>query len=903
MINLSGYQIVETICQGTKTIVCRGYREEDRQSVLVKFLNLEYPSQTEIARFKHEDRIIQNLALEGIVNAYGLVEYENSFALILEDFDGEFLDKIMSDRHLELIVILKIAIDLAATLEKIHQNQIIHGGIQPENIVVNLKTWQGNFIDFSMASQLGTENPNTSNLNLIAASIDAIFSSKIEALDFALDYRTDMYFLGVTIYEMLVGKLSLSDKESMNLARSHHGKKPIPLHQENPEIPKVVSDIVLKLLANNAAERYQSAFGLKADLEICLMQLETTGEISDFPIGKEDKIRQFQIPLELLAENSVENSHKYLLAAAEMARLSGKYLEAIAFYERAISLAKKHKFIEHEAIANELAAKFWLEKSNQQYARFHIREAYSNYKDWGARKKVEDLEIKYPHLLLTITPPKAEIETPSIIPSTQSYSENILDLTAVVKASQTLAEEIVLEQLLEKLMKIVIENAGARSGFLILDSAKLGNEEGNWAIAAEAKADSDKVTVLQSIPIDSLGADMHTPLLPVAIVNYVARTRKNVVLNNASSEGEFTSDRYIIAARPKSIICAPLLHQEKLNGILYLENNFATNAFTPDRLEVLKLLSSQIAISLENAILYHTLEQKVAAKTQDVQSKNQELAVTFKKLNATQKQIISREKLACLGALTAGIAHEIKNPLNFVNNFAQLSAELIEELGEEIENNKDRLKIETVEYIEEILNDIETNVKKIKHHGQRADNIVGGMLMHSRGNSGDRQLTDINALLAEYVNLAYHGMRARDSGFSISIKTDYDDSLKPIKVVPQNLSLALLNIVNNALYATNQKKKEIGEAFSSMLFVSTKNLDTEIEIRIRDNGHGIPLEMVDKIFNPFFTTKLTGEGTGLGLSISDDIIVKEHQGQLQVETELGNYAEFRIVLPKQLGNN
>jgi signal transduction histidine kinase len=248
--------------------------------------------------------------------------------------------------------------------------------------------------------------------------------------------------------------------------------------------------------------------------------------------------------------------------------------------------------------------------------------------------------------------------------------------------------------------------------------------------------------------------------------------------------------------------------------------------------------------------------------------------------------------------LTAGIAHEIKNPLNFVNNFAELSAELTEELLEEIENQKDRLEPESKEYIEEILSDLEQNVKKINEHGKRADNIVRGMLMHSRGKAGERQLTDLNVLLAEYVNLAYHGMRAKDSSFNITLETHYDDSLGQVNIVPQNISRVFLNVINNACYAAHEKKKQIGEEFSPTLWVSTKNLGDRVEIRIRDNGMGIPQEDLGKIFNPFFTTKPTGQGTGLGLSISHDIIVQEHRGEIKVETEAGNYTDFIITLPK-----
>ena len=332
-----------------------------------------------------------------------------------------------------------------------------------------------------------------------------------------------------------------------------------------------------------------------------------------------------------------------------------------------------------------------------------------------------------------------------------------------------------------------------------------------------------------------------------------------------------------------------------------------TLAFTPERVEILRILSAQAAISIENSRLYeqledynHTLEQKVHSRTQELQEKNEELANTLQKLKTTQAQIIAQEKLASLGALAAGIAHEIKNPLNFVNNFAELSVELSQELLEEIENQKERLDLKSKAYIEEILNDISQNAQKINDHGKRADNIVRGMLMLSREQSGKRQLTDIHALLEESINLAYHGMRTKDRSFKVVVEADYDDELDQLNIVPQDLSRAFINIISNACYAANEKKKEVGKGFLPTLSISTKDWSERVEIRIRDNGNGIPQEMFDKIFNPFFTTKTTWEGTGLGLSISHDIIVQRHQGEIRVESELGDYTEFIISLPKNL---
>lgn len=278
--------------------------------------------------------------------------------------------------------------------------------------------------------------------------------------------------------------------------------------------------------------------------------------------------------------------------------------------------------------------------------------------------------------------------------------------------------------------------------------------------------------------------------------------------------------------------------------------------------------------------------------------KTEELERTLQKLKATQDQLVVQEKLASLGALTAGIAHEIKNPLNFVINFSQSSVDLTKELREEFGKVNDKLDAEARSNIDDVIGLLEQNVAKISEHGKRADSIVKGMLAHSRGAKGERQPTDLNALLAEYVNLAYHGLRALDPSFNVKLDTDYDASIGMMKVVPQDLSRVFLNIANNACYAANAKKKTAGPGFAPTLTVRTKNLGDQVEIRIRDNGDGVPQAIRDKIFNPFFTTKPTGSGTGLGLSISYDIVVQGHQGELKLETEDGQYAEFIIRLPK-----
>lgn len=286
--------------------------------------------------------------------------------------------------------------------------------------------------------------------------------------------------------------------------------------------------------------------------------------------------------------------------------------------------------------------------------------------------------------------------------------------------------------------------------------------------------------------------------------------------------------------------------------------------------------------------------QELGDANQGLRKQTLELEEKITQINEMQRQLVMQEKMASLGGLTAGIAHEIKNPLNFINNFSELSTELVDELRESFAPGADL----DLEEVNETLELLEGNVKKITDHGRRADSIVKGMLLHSRGQSGDRQLTPLNDLLDEYVNLAYHGMRAQDTSFNISIDRDYDDAVGKVDIVPQELSRVFLNIVSNACYATRVRADDEGPDFNPTVTVTTKAIEDSIEVRIHDNGTGIPDDVKNQIFNPFFTTKPPGSGTGLGLSITYDIIVQQHKGTIDVVTEAGEFTEFIITIPR-----
>ncbi|WP_111668757.1 sensor histidine kinase [Algoriphagus litoralis] len=288
------------------------------------------------------------------------------------------------------------------------------------------------------------------------------------------------------------------------------------------------------------------------------------------------------------------------------------------------------------------------------------------------------------------------------------------------------------------------------------------------------------------------------------------------------------------------------------------------------------------------------LEMLVAERTSEILKQKEELQEALNHLQSTQEQLIQQEKLASLGQLTAGIAHEIKNPLNFVNNFSELSVDFLEEIGEEVRKMSDSPEKEN---IIELLQDVKSNLVKIRHHGSRADSIVRSMLMHSRGGTGTMDPTDLNALIREYANLAFHGMRANPNPINVEIQLELAENLPEIRLNAEDFSRVILNLVKNSFDAMRDKINELGDQYKAALKIKTKESKNQIVIEVEDNGPGVPDEIKDKLLMPFFTTKRGTEGTGLGLSITHDII-KSHEGKLDIESKVGEFTRFRITLPK-----
>jgi two-component system NtrC family sensor kinase len=372
---------------------------------------------------------------------------------------------------------------------------------------------------------------------------------------------------------------------------------------------------------------------------------------------------------------------------------------------------------------------------------------------------------------------------------------------------------------------------------------------------------------------------------PGTAIGRAAISRTVVRIEDAMGDPDYAMKDEATIAHLHSIIGVPLLRDGEPIGVIALAR-CRVEPFSDREVDLITTFADQAAIAIENVRLFESVE-----------ARTRELAASLEDLRTAQDRLVQTEKLASLGQLTAGIAHEIKNPLNFVNNFSGVSAELIDELQDVLSGLSIDHKARNE--IKELADTLRCNLEKVVQHGKRADAIVKNMLLHSRQDSQEHRPVDINAIVEESLNLAYHGARAEKQGFNITLERSLDPTAGEVDVFPQEVTRVLLNLISNGFYAATKRKAETdGGDYEPTLAAATRSLGDSVEIRIRDNGTGIPPEVKAKLFSPFFTTKPVGEGTGLGLSISHDIIVKQHGGSIEVETQPGEFTEFRIVLPR-----
>ncbi|HZI16159.1 MAG TPA: AAA family ATPase [Myxococcus sp.] len=637
--------------------------------------------------------------------------------------------------------------------------------------------------------------------------------------------------------------------------------------------------------------------GLMLRAEIAFLEALALAHQADVvaPEAREQYLRRitaYQEDLVRWAAHCPANfQHRAVLIAGELARLRGEEtLSVVTRYEESARLAQEQGFLLHAGLAWERAAELWLHHGLERYADSCLREARATYERLGARAKVAHLVASHPRLQLQRARHTGDGWMAAPARAHAPGGSQTLDLSTVMKASQAISGEILHEKLLTRLLHIAMECAGAQRGTLVL---RRGRED-----FVEAEGSVDAGVVLPGIPLPS------ATRLSLAVVRSVLGTGQRVLLADASSEGPFVDDPYIASHRVRSILCAPIIRQGVPAGVFYLENNLSGDAFTDARLELLLLLSAQAAISLENARLYrelahysHTLEQRVAERTEELNQKNTELQQTLASLRRMQAQLILQEKLASLGSLTAGIAHEIRNPLNFVDSFSALSEELVDEVLA-LARNRPALGLDSDQELRPLFEQLRGNAGRIREHALRASKIVEGMLLHSRHSNGERRVADLNKLVAEAMNLAWHGRRTRAGGTDVTFERDLQEPLAPLELMPGEISQVLINLLNNAIDAALEKHRRAGASPGARVRVTTRDVGHQVELRIRDNGIGLSPAVRKRIFEPFFTTKAPGEGTGLGLSISHDIIVQGHGGEIRVESEEGHATEFVVLLPR-----
>jgi signal transduction histidine kinase len=579
-----------------------------------------------------------------------------------------------------------------------------------------------------------------------------------------------------------------------------------------------------------------------------------------------EKVVANQAKMQLWARHAPMNhAHKFYLVEAERARVAGNDRDAREHYDQAIDLAQEHGYVNEEALANEVAARFYLARGQTRIAQHYLHDAYYAYLRWGATAKVKDLEARYPKFLAQPVTDFSRSVVSTVTTNTEQRLSSTFDFTSVLKASQAIASEIILDRLLTTLMKIVIENAGAQRGVLLL------KKEGRLFIEAEGEVDKDDITVLQAVPVEA------TPDLPTAVVHYVEHTKEPVVLSDATQETVFTTDPYIAKRRPKSVLCMPLIKQGKLTGIVYLENNLTTDAFTPERLEVLNLLSAEAAASLENAQLYRSLEEtkerladyskaleeKVTERTQALQEKNQELEiVTQQAIEATQRK----------SQFLAGMSHELRTPMNAILGFTRL---VLRRAGDLLpERQRD-------------------NLVKVRESADHLLNLINQLLDLSRLEAGRMEVRPAPFDVRQFI-LACCEMVSPLVKPGVQLKEEIPHEVGAADTDEDGLRHILLNLLGNAIKFT-----DVGEVVVHARIRGQANGRATLIVSVADTGVGIPANAIATVFEEFQQVEggvQKREGTGLGLPIARRW-AELLGGSIAVESEHGKGSMFTVTVP------
>jgi predicted ATPase/signal transduction histidine kinase len=605
-----------------------------------------------------------------------------------------------------------------------------------------------------------------------------------------------------------------------------------------------------------------------------------------------EKVQANQAKMQNWAHHAPMNfQHKYDLVEAERWRVLESKLEAIEYYDRAISGAKANGYIQEEALANELTAKFYLNCGKEKVAQTYMQEAYYCYAHWGAKAKVDDLEKRYPHLLQPILQqqrlklnPLETIGFPETFSSprtstTDSTSiSDALDFISVLKAAQAISTSIELDQLIASLTRIILENSGAKKSVLILP------QDNTWQVRAITSIHHEEIETSLSPQLLENCQD-----IPVKIINYVKNTQQTVVIDNCKTDIPGVIEEYMHRIQPQSVFCTPIINQGHLVGILYLENSLTSGVFTSDRLRVIKLLSSQTAISLENARLYQQAQQALLD------------------LQQAQLQIVQSEKMSALGNLVAGVAHEMNNPLGFIYASLQQAkptlADIVEHLKlyqQSLTNPGDEIKAHAVEIdLDYSLEDFPKIIDSMVMACDRLQNISTSLRTFSRADKDYKVPFNIHEGIDSTILILKHRLKANEQRPAIEVITNYGN-LPQLECFPGQLNQVFMNILANAIDALDESN--IGRTFAEIqaldnrITITTLVENQSVKITIADNGRGMTESVKEKIFDHLFTTKAVGKGTGLGLAIAKSIVVEKHGGSIHCVSVPGKGTEFMIQL-------